>query len=137
MTETEVSIDELSTRLRVALHKLPEAPELGGEMRGALLTLSLGAERALDEILERLRLAELTRDAYASQSEFRMEQWNHAERGAEDLIDSLRQAPMPVRESTMRFEEWEERYGEWWHDHASEEALARRDLGEAALRGNS
>jgi hypothetical protein len=40
------------------------------------------------------------------------------------LREALRAAPMPVRESTLKDDEWHERYGEWWHEHASEAALA-------------
>lgn len=125
MTETRVHASDLAGRLRVALAKLPEAPDMGAEMRGALLTLSIDAEEALSELLERLRLAEMRRDAYASRSDWRLEKWNASERMVEDLEDALRQAPMPPRESTMTYEEWEERYGEWWHDNASEDALGR------------
>jgi hypothetical protein len=40
------------------------------------------------------------------------------------LTAALRSAPMPYRESTLG-DEWDERYGEWWHENASEDALAR------------
>lgn len=42
-----------------------------------------------------------------------------------NLLAALRDAPMPPRESTLTDEEWIERYGEWWHEHASEAALAK------------
>lgn len=41
------------------------------------------------------------------------------------LEASLRAAPMPPRESVLRDEDWDEFYGDWWHDHASEKALAQ------------
>lgn len=42
----------------------------------------------------------------------------------EKLEASLRAAPMPPRESVIQGEEWDEFYGDWWHDNASEHALA-------------
>lgn len=41
----------------------------------------------------------------------------------ERLEQSLRQAPMPIRESVYPAEAWHEIYSEWWHEHASEGSL--------------
>lgn len=40
------------------------------------------------------------------------------------LERSLREAPMPYRESILKDEEWDDYYDEWWHRNASEAALA-------------
>lgn len=42
----------------------------------------------------------------------------------ERLENSLRNAPMPYRESTLA-ESWDDYYDDWWHMNASEEALAK------------
>lgn len=47
-----------------------------------------------------------------------------AERRRTDKL--LRKAPMPLRESTLAPDEWDESYDEWWHRHASEQAFVRR-----------
>lgn len=39
------------------------------------------------------------------------------------LREALRDAPMPFPESVLTHDEWEEAYDQWWHRHASEEAL--------------
>lgn len=47
-----------------------------------------------------------------------------------ELAAALRRAPMPVRESTMKGEEWEMAYEDWWDMNASEVALQRTDGGD-------
>jgi hypothetical protein len=32
-------------------------------------------------------------------------------------VEALLAAPMPEVESTLKGEEWAERYGEWWHEY--------------------
>jgi hypothetical protein len=53
-----------------------------------------------------------------------------AEAKAVRLEGSLRDAPMPIRESVLDNDDWHESYEEWWHDHASEAAIAGEDDGE-------
>jgi hypothetical protein len=40
-----------------------------------------------------------------------------AEQQLAGAVDALVAAPMPEIESTLKGEEWAERYGEWWHEH--------------------
>jgi hypothetical protein len=35
----------------------------------------------------------------------------------EGAVDALLAAPMPEVESTLKGEEWAERYDEWWHEY--------------------
>lgn len=39
------------------------------------------------------------------------------------LVASLRAAPMPIRESVLEDDLWDEQYDIWWHSHASEALL--------------
>lgn len=41
-------------------------------------------------------------------------------------VDALRAAPMPERESIHKGDEWAERYSDWWHAYASENAIGGR-----------
>jgi len=40
------------------------------------------------------------------------------------LIEALRKAPMPYRESTLG-DRWDDVYDEWWHTFANEASLER------------
>jgi hypothetical protein len=46
-----------------------------------------------------------------------------------EAVEALHAAPMPERESILKDEEWRERYGEWWHKHASNTALIKLERG--------
>lgn len=45
----------------------------------------------------------------------------------QDLKFRLRSAPMPLRESILDADVWDESYSLWWHQSASERALGEAD----------
>jgi len=79
---------------------------------------------AANEAAERAEAAETQAEEWKVLRDDALEAYDAAETQRDTLAKALRSAPMPFRESILDRAEWEQRYDEWWHEHASEDALA-------------